>query len=108
MRGAMAARKQLWQPESIRQKIRAGLLAKRLEDFAFGRVTMEKSQVTAAVALLDRCVPRLTATEMKLDGEMRVRDTVDRPPRETYEDWAQRRQRELSSLHSIPPAGSAE
>lgn len=104
----MAARKTRWHPESIRQKIRAGLLAKRLEDFAFGRISMEKSQVTAAVALLDRCVPRLTSTEMKVDGEMRVGDIVDRPPRETYDDWSARRQRELASLHTIAPAGSAE
>lgn len=108
MRGAMAVRKQLWHPDSVRQKIRASQLVNRLEKHAHGEVDMSPTQISAAVALLDRCVPRLTATEMKLDGEMQVRDTVDRPPRETYEDWIARRRLQNEHLANIPPAGSAE
>lgn len=104
----MATRKQLWHPDSVRQKIRASQLVNRLEKHAHGEVDMTATQVTAALGLLDRCVPKLTATDLKLSGEVAVRDTVDRPPRETYEDWAARRQRELTMLHSIAPAGSAE
>lgn len=69
---------------------------------------MSATQIQAAVALLDRCVPRLTATDMNLSGAVTVKDGVDRPPRETYEQWAARRQAELTSLATIPPAGSAE
>ncbi len=104
----MAARKQLWHPDSVRQKIRASQLVNRLEKHAHGEVEMSSTQVTAALGLLDRCVPKLTATEMKVEGEIGVRDSVDRPPRETYADWAARRQREMTALHTIPAAGSAE
>lgn len=104
----MAVRKQLWHPDSVRQKIRASQLVNRLEKHAHGEVDMTATQVTAALGLLDRCVPKLTATDLKLSGEVAVRDTVDRPPRETYEDWIARRRLQNEHLANIPPAGSAE
>ncbi len=54
--------------------------------------------------LLGKVLP----TQLQHSGKISTDKPVDRPPRETYEDWAARRQRELTTLHSIAPAGSAE
>lgn len=103
----MAARKQLWHPDSVREKIRASQLVNRLQDHAEGKLDkpMDATQVAAALGLLDRCVPKLAAQEIRLQGNVVIQDGVDRPPRETREEWLARR---ASDLAAIPPAGSAE
>jgi len=42
--------------------------------------------------------PRLNSVDNKLSGELAVKDgeLVDRPPRETLEEWVERRRRELA------------
>ena len=43
--------------ESVRARIRAGGIAKRLESHVLGKVKMDTSQVTAALGLLKKVVP---------------------------------------------------
>ena len=46
--------------------------------------------------------PRLSSVDASVKGEMTVSDTVDRPPRETREEWLARRAEEMG-----PAAGAA-
>lgn len=48
--------------EVAREKIRASMLINRLEDHSLGEVEMSSTQVQAALGLLKKCVPDLTAT----------------------------------------------
>lgn len=54
----MAARYRNWTPEVVKQRIKVGLLVKRLEDHAHGLVEMSQSQVNAAKFLIERVVAR--------------------------------------------------
>jgi hypothetical protein len=49
--------------EAVRARIRAGGIAKRLEGHVLGKVEMTSSQVTAALGLIRKVVPDLSATE---------------------------------------------
>ncbi len=49
--------------EAVRARIRAGGIVKRLENHVLGRVEMTSSQVTAALGLLRKSVPDLSAIE---------------------------------------------
>lgn len=49
--------------EAVRARIRAGGIMKRLEDHVVGKVDMRPSQVTAALGLLKKVVPDLSAHE---------------------------------------------
>lgn len=76
----MAARKKLLNParaEEVRQKIRATLLVKKLEDHVLDGTNLEPSQVTAALGLLKKAVPDLAAIELSGNEnkpvEMRIR-----------------------------------
>jgi hypothetical protein len=51
----------------IREKIRASQLVNRLEDHVLDGVEMTKTQVTAALGLLKKCVPDLTSTTLAGD-----------------------------------------
>lgn len=65
----MAARKQRWHPDEVRQRIKASQLINRLQDHAISeKPLMDNSQVTAARALLNKVLPDLASTEMKGDG----------------------------------------
>lgn len=61
----MAKRKQLWHPDEVRKKIQASQLINRL--MAHVKSTeplMDNSQVTAAVKLLGKVLPDLSATQL--------------------------------------------
>lgn len=59
----MAARKQLWHPDEVRQKIQASQLINRLTAHVNSATPlMDSSQVTAAVKLLGKVLPDLSAT----------------------------------------------
>lgn len=61
----MAARKQLWHPDAVREKIKASQLINRLTDHALSDAPlMDASQVNAARALLGKVLPDLKATEI--------------------------------------------
>jgi len=48
----------------VRDKIRATLLVKALEDHVFGSREMAATQVTAALGLLKKCVPDVARSEV--------------------------------------------
>ena len=50
--------------EAVRARIRAGGIAKRLEQHILGKVEMSTTQVTAALGLLKKVVPDQQATEI--------------------------------------------
>jgi len=52
----------------VRDKIRASQLVNRLEDHALGKVEMSATQVQAALGLLKKCVPDLSAQEHSGSG----------------------------------------
>lgn len=89
-----------------RQKIQTTQLVNRLTGHALGSVDMQPSQVTAALGLLKKSLPDLSATEMTMDGELTVTDGVDRPPAESRKEWLERKQRE--ALGMVSAAGSAD
>lgn len=66
----MAARKQLWHPDEVRQKIQASQLINRLmKHVNSDKPIMDSSQVTAAVKLLGKVLPDLSATTLSGDPE---------------------------------------
>lgn len=65
----MAARKQLFHPDDVKQKIQASQLINRLTEHALSATPiMDASQVTAATKLLGKVVPDLKAMEMTGEG----------------------------------------
>jgi len=62
----MAARKQLWHPDEVRQKIQASQLINRLmAHINSDKPLMDSSQVTAATKLLSKVLPDLSSVEHK-------------------------------------------
>lgn len=82
----MAVRKNLTHPEKVRQRIRTSQLVNRLTKHVLGEVDMAPTQVTAALGLLRKALPDLTATE--ISGELRQRDVSDQPL--SPDEWAER------------------
>lgn len=64
----MAARKQRWHPDEVRQRIKTSQLINRLMQHVNGETTLDASQVTAALGLLNKVLPNLSATT--LSGEV--------------------------------------
>ena len=78
----MAARKRTWTPQIVRDRMRAAAISKRLQQFALGEkdegglpVNMTPAQVTAALGILKKCVPDLSAVEHS--GEIAHKHTRD-------------------------------
>ena len=66
----MAARKQLWHPDEVRQKIQASQLINRLTDHALSeKPVMDASQVNAAKILLGKAIPDLQSTTLAGDKD---------------------------------------
>ena len=57
----MAIRKRLFHPEEVRQKIRTSQLVNRLNAFVNGEVELSTAQVTAALGLIRKTMPDLSA-----------------------------------------------
>lgn len=55
----MAARLSRHHSDVVRQKIQASVLIDRLQKCVDGELKMDRNQLTAAIALLDRSVPKL-------------------------------------------------
>jgi hypothetical protein len=53
----------------VREKIRASQLVNRLEDHVLGEVEMSGTQVTAALGLLKKIIPDLSAQQVELSGD---------------------------------------
>jgi hypothetical protein len=57
----VAVRKRLFHPEEVRQKIRTSQLVNRLNAFVNGEIELTHSQVTAALGLIRKTMPDLSA-----------------------------------------------
>lgn len=71
----MAARNKPLHPIKVaemREKIRATLLIKKLENHVLDNAGLDASQVTAALGLLKKIVPDLSAVELSSDPEKPV------------------------------------
>ena len=65
----MAARLNPRHSEMVRQKIQASAIIHRLQQHVQGKVEMTGTQVTAALGLLDRSVPKLSTVQHVGDSE---------------------------------------
>ena len=65
----MAARLNPRHQEMVRDKIKASQLINRLQDHVLGEVELRNTQVNAALGLLKKCVPDLTATTISGDPQ---------------------------------------
>jgi uncharacterized protein with von Willebrand factor type A (vWA) domain len=68
----MAARIHLSHLERTRQKIQASMLINRLTDFINNKVELNAAQVTAALGLIRKVVPDLSAVEMDMNANVAV------------------------------------
>ena len=57
----MAVRKRLYHPEEVRRKIQTSQLINRLNEFVNGKVELTPHQVTAALGLIRKTMPDLSA-----------------------------------------------
>lgn len=71
----MAARKRLYHPDEVREKIRTSQLVNRLNDFVMGKINMAPHQVTAALGLIRKTMPDLANVDLNLGGsaELKIR-----------------------------------
>ncbi len=80
----MAARKRIWTPEIVRERIRTSMLLKRLQNHVDDpeKTPMTKTQVTAATFLLSRVVGQKNDTQdINMNGNVTVLmdDPTQRP-----------------------------
>ena len=95
----MAARtRKIWHDETIRQKIKVGLLVKRLQDHTHGIVEMSQTQVRAAEILLRKAIPDLAAIEHSGDVQQSY---VVRMPAAVADLGAWRDQQEAKPVEAI-------
>lgn len=59
----MAKRRTAWTPEKVRERIRVGVLVRRLQNHALGQLEMTPTQIKAAEIVLRKAVPDMRATE---------------------------------------------
>jgi hypothetical protein len=57
----MAVRKRLFHPEEVRQKIQTSQLINRLNSFVQGKIELSPHQVSAALGLIRKTMPDLSA-----------------------------------------------
>lgn len=74
----MAARKQRWHPEEVRQRIQASQLINRLSEHAnSSQPLMDNSQVAAARILLNKVLPDLSSTTLTGDPDNPIQHKVE-------------------------------
>lgn len=61
----------------VRQKIQASVLIDRLQKHVAGEVEMTATQISAAITLLDRSVPKLAQIQHVGDDEQPVRHVFE-------------------------------
>ncbi len=88
----------------VRQKIRGTLLILRLQKFVMGKIEMDRTQVTAALGLLNKVLPDLKALEVS--GEVESRSYVVAPEEaKTIEAWQAKHAPKPSTIeHQAPKA----
>jgi hypothetical protein len=83
----MAARKRIWTPDIVRERIQASMLVKRLSDHVSGKIEMSATQVRAAEILLRKAVPDLA--NFQHSGEIAHRYVIEAPaPADNPQEWA--------------------
>ena len=86
--------------DAVRARIKAGGIAKRLEDYIVGKISMEPAQVTAALGLLRKVVPDVSAVEHS--GEV-TQNHVARIPavQQNSEQWQQQHSPDAPTLPTL-------
>lgn len=92
----MATRHRLCVPERVRETIRTTQITKRLTNHVLGRIEMSATQVTAALGLLRKTLPDLSAIEHKSAANQNARDFTT--------DELDQRIRALEGKASPPPS----
>lgn len=72
----MAARLNPRHSDMVRDKIRASQLVNRLEDHVLGEAELSATQVTAALGLLRKCVPDLSAQTVGGDEDNPIKLSI--------------------------------
>lgn len=70
----MAARKHLSHLERTREKIQASMLINRLTNFVKGEVELNAAQVTAALGLIKKVIPDLSAVDVAMNAQVTIAD----------------------------------
>lgn len=74
----MAARKQLWHPDEVRQKIQVSQLINRLTNHVISdKPIMDASQVAAARILLGKAIPDVSSITIGGDPQNPVRTVIE-------------------------------
>ena len=60
--------------EDVRRKIQTSQLINRLQKHALGELELSPSQIKAIEVLIKKTLPDLSAVEMKMDADVRVRE----------------------------------
>lgn len=81
----MAARKQNWHPDGIREKIKVSQLVNRLNKFIKGEIDLTSQQVRAIEILLKKTVPDLSSVEAKIEDVTESRWIGRAPSEEEFE-----------------------
>jgi hypothetical protein len=84
----MSARKRIWTPEVVRQRIKTSMVLKRLQDHVLDPEAkkMSVTQLKGAIFLLSRMVPTPTeAQDLNINGNLTYvfRNPTARPPEMT-------------------------
>lgn len=58
-----------WTPQKVRDRIKTGVLIKRLSDHVLGKQDMSQTQVRAAEVLLKKSLPDLQAVDLTAKGD---------------------------------------
>lgn len=84
----MAARRTRFNPESVRQKIKADRLVRRMQQHIDGKITLTMAQVRAIDILLRKIIPDLTQTSVA--AELKHTYVVEVPPLLTRDEWSKK------------------
>jgi hypothetical protein len=89
----MAARKRKgtkdepW-PEQVRERLRGSMLVNRLTDHVLGKCELQTTQVTAALGLLRKILPDLSAVDANVNATVKQRVVNAQPMAE--DEWERR------------------
>src|SRR5262245_38352386 len=84
----MAARKQKFQTDATRAKIRAAYLIRRLQLHVAGKINLSPTQIRAADILLRKIIPDLT--QATITSDITRRYVAEVPPLLTKSEWLQK------------------
>jgi hypothetical protein len=90
--------KGIWTPQIVRDRIQTTKLVDRLTDHVLGKVEMQPTQVTAALGLLKKALPDLSATEFT--GTVIHRDANELSDSELADIAAGRRSQDAGATSS--------